>query len=153
MTVVLAGNLTFATEENVAYQFPSQEWAEQLKLELNRSADYASSAKTWEGDFFFIVEPLKSGGEPQRMYLDLWHGKCRDATMVTGQTDTKPEFSISGSTATYRSIFDHKLDPIQALMTRKLKLQGNMMKIMRSVKATLDLVNCCSKIDTTYPSA
>jgi putative sterol carrier protein len=42
------------------------------------------------------------------------------------------------------------LDPSQALMTRKLELQGNMMKIMKSVKATLDLVNCCSLIDTTY---
>jgi putative sterol carrier protein len=153
MTGVLARSHTFATEANVAYQFPSQEWAEQLQIEVNRSADYASSARTWEGDFFFIVEPGKSGGEPQKMYLDLWHGKCREATMVTGQVDKKPEFSIAGSMATYRSIFDHKLDPIQALMTRKLKLQGNKMKIMRSVKATLDLVNCCSKIDTTYPSA
>jgi hypothetical protein len=26
-----------------------------------------------------------------------------------------------------------------------------MMKIMRAVKATLDLVNCCSLIDTVYP--
>ncbi len=136
----------------MAYQFPSQEWAEQLKLELNRSAEYASSAKTWEGDFYFIIEPLRAGDRPQKMYLDLWHGKCRDAAMVNGEGDKKPEFTISGTMATYRSIFNHKLDPIQALMTRKLKLQGNMMKIMRSVKATLDLVNCCSKIDTAYPT-
>jgi putative sterol carrier protein len=62
----------------------------------------------------------------------------------------KPEFVIAGTLDTYRQIFTKKLDPIQALMGRKLKLEGNMMKIMRSVKATLDLVNCCSLIDTVY---
>ncbi|HEX9115996.1 MAG TPA: SCP2 sterol-binding domain-containing protein [Anaerolineae bacterium] len=137
----------------MAYLFPSQEWAEQLELEVNRSAAYASSAKTWEGDFYFLVEPAKAGEPPARMYVDLWHGKCRKAEIVDPQDARKPEFSIAGSMATYRRIFEHKLDPIQALMTRQLKLQGNMMKIMRAVKATLDLVNCCALIDTAYPEA
>ncbi len=137
----------------MAYLFPSQEWAQQLQLEVNRSPEYASSAKNWEGDFYFIVDPVKPGELPKKMYVDLWHGKCRNAYAVDGAGDKKPEFTIAGSMATYRRIFEHKLDPIQALMTRQLKLQGNMMKIMRSVKATLDLVNCCSKIDTQYPQA
>jgi copper oxidase (laccase) domain-containing protein len=50
----------------------SPAWIEQLQIEVNRSEAYASSAKTWEGDFHFIVEPLKPGGQPKRMYLDLW---------------------------------------------------------------------------------
>jgi putative sterol carrier protein len=131
----------------------SPEWVQQLQTEVNRSDAYASSAKTWEGDFYFLVEPVKAGGPAHKMYLDLWHGKCREAFVVDGQDQKKPEFTIAGTQATYRSIFEKKLDPIQALMTRKLKLQGNMMKIMRSVKATLDLVNCCGLIDTTYPEA
>lgn len=38
----------------------------------------------------------------------------------------KPEFVITGTLDTYRQIFSRKLDPIQALMTRRLELQGNM---------------------------
>lgn len=135
----------------MAYIFPSPEWTTQLMHEVNHSAAYASSAKTWEGDFHFVIDPAKPGGQATKMYLDLWHGKCRDAYIANGQDSKKPEFIISGTLSTYRRIFEHKLDPIQALMTRQLKLQGNMMKIMRSVKATLDLVNCCSMIDTAYP--
>lgn len=135
----------------MAHPFGSPEWVSQFKEEINRSPDYASSAKTWEGDFYFLIEPARPGGQPIKMYLDLWHGKCREAYVADGQDDKKPEFSITGSSHTYRRIFEHKLDPIQALMTRQLKLQGNMMKIMRAVKATLDLVNCGSKIDTSYP--
>ncbi len=135
------------------YLFPSEEWAEQLKEKINHSAAYRSSAKTWEGDFYFIVEQEDASRGTSRMYLDLWHGECRNAYLVDGADIKKPEFTIAGSTKTYRKIFEHKLDPIQALMTRQLKLQGNMMKIMRAVKATLDLVNCCSEIDTVYPDA
>ena len=138
-------------EANVAYLFPSAEWVAQLQTVVNKDEAYAASAKTWEGDFYFVVEPGPGVREPVKFYLDLWHGKCREAHIVTGKEAKQPEFVISGTIETYRKVFQKQLDPIQALMTRRLKVQGNMMKIMRSVKATLDLVNCCSLIDTTYP--
>jgi putative sterol carrier protein len=135
----------------MAYLFPSQEWVVQLQMEVNQNEAYANSGKTWEGDFYFVIEPGPGLKQPAKMYLDLRRGKCLEA-FLEGPTDSKrPEFTISGTVDTYRKVFDKKLDPIQALMTKKLKVQGNMMKIMRSVKATLDLVNCCSLIDTTYP--
>ena len=136
----------------MAYIFPSEEWVAQLRAKINSSAAYASSAKTWEGDFHFIVEPTGTMKEPVKLYLDLWHGQCRDAYLVKAEDDKKPEFIIAGSLETYRRIFDKKLDPIQALMSRKLKLQGNMGKVMRAVKATLDLVNCAASVETTYPN-
>ncbi len=37
-------------------------------------------------------------------------------------------------------------------MTRRLKLKGNMMKIMRAVKAAQELVNCCTLVPTEFPS-
>jgi putative sterol carrier protein len=135
----------------MAHIFPSQEWVDQLKTELNRSAAYRSSAKTWEGDLFFVVELEGGKNKTAKMYLDLWHGECRAAYMVPDSDSKKAEFLITGASRTFRKIFEKKLDPIQALMTRQLKLQGDMMKIMRAVKATLDLVKCCSLIDTVYP--
>jgi len=38
-------------------------------------------------------------------------------------------------------------------MTRQLKLQGNMMKIMRYPKAAKEIVSCCSRVPTVYDSA
>ena len=137
----------------MAYLFPSAGWVAQSEKEVNRSEAYASSAKTWEGDFYFIVESGPGIEQPVKFYLDLWHGKCRRSYLVSDNEAKRPEFTITGTLDTYRRIFTKDLDPIQALMTRKLKVQGNMMKIMRSVKATLDLVHCCSLVDTTYPNA
>ena len=48
----------------MAYLFPSAEWVEQLKIEVNRSEAYANSGKTWEGDFCFVVKPGGALKEP-----------------------------------------------------------------------------------------
>lgn len=135
----------------MAYQFPSAEWVEQLKNEINRSDAYSSAAKTWEGDFHFVVKPGPGIKEPVKFYLDLWHGQCRDAHVVSGSESQRPEFVIAGTLDTYRQIFTKKVDPIEALMKRKLDIQGNMLKVLRSVKATVELVNCCTRVDTYYP--
>jgi len=135
----------------VAFLFPSAQWLEQLQDAINHSDAYASAAKTWEGDFYFIVRPAPGMAESVKFYLDLWHGECRDVHIVSGPEDREPEFVITGTLDTYRQIFTKHLDPIEALMKRKLAIQGNMLKVLRSVKATVELVNCCTKVDTRYP--
>ena len=57
--------------------FPSEEWVAKYKELLNANAAYEDAAKTWEGDFVFEVTDHKI-----RFYLDLWHGKCREARMA-----------------------------------------------------------------------
>ena len=132
-------------------QFGSPEWVQALQDELNKSPAYEDAARNWEGDFYFVVDPEGPVTEPIYLYMDLWHGKSRQAFVVADPKQKNPAFVMSGKYGKWKQVVTAKLDPIQALMTRQLKLQGNMMKIMRSVKATLDLVNCCSFIDTQYP--
>jgi len=135
----------------MSYQFPSPEWVAAFKDAVNASEAYKVSAEKWEGDFYFVISAGKGLPEPVKFYLDLWHGECREAYIVDGDDDKNPEFVIEGTIDTYRQVFDKKLDPIRALVSRKLKLKGNLGKIMRSVKATLDLVNAAASVDTVYP--
>jgi putative sterol carrier protein len=51
----------------------------------------------------------------------------------------------------WRKVIEKKVDPIRALMTRQLKLQGTMTKIMKQPKAATELVNCCTLVETTWP--
>ncbi len=41
----------------MAFKFPSDEWIKELSRQLNESETYEKSAKDWEGDFDFVVEP------------------------------------------------------------------------------------------------
>ena len=135
----------------MAFQFPSDAWVKALMEDLNRSEAYAEAAKTWEGDFYFIVDPGGALDKTVILYMDLWHGKCRDAYEVTDESAKTPVFRMSGPVATWKKVLTKKLDPIQGLVTGQLKLKGNMAMVMKSVKAAKELVESCTRVETEFP--
>lgn len=127
----------------MAVKFPSQEWADAMKQEVNSSEAYADAAKSWEGDFYFVISD-----SDQLIYMDLWHGECREATYTTDSAARNPEFRIAAKKEQWDKVLQGKLDPIQGMMTRQLKLEGNLMKIMQNVKAAQELVRCATRVET-----
>lgn len=134
--------------------FPSEEWVKQLETELNTSEAYAEAAKNWEGDFYFVIDPDK--GDPVQetsyLYMDLWHGKCREAFRVFDKSQKNPAFIMSGSYSKWKRVITAQLDPIQGLMTGQLKLKGNMVMVMKNVKAAQEMVKACTRIDAEFLS-
>ena len=135
------------------YEFASQEWMDAFVAAINGSKKYEEAAKDWEGDFYFIVEPGGPIAERKAMYLDLWHGKCRKAELVDDKDmgKYKPEFTIAATLATWRKINEKKLDGTQALLTRQLKLTGNMSKVMRATGATRALSEATQTVKAVFP--
>lgn len=131
-------------------KFPSHEWVTALCEALNTSEAYAEAAKNWEGDLYFIIEPGGSLTEQAILYMDLWHGKCREAKGITDPGEKNPAFVMSAAYETWVRVIKAELDPIQGLMTRKLKLKGNMTMIMKNVKAAQELVKCCALVPTEW---
>ncbi|MDY7040373.1 MAG: SCP2 sterol-binding domain-containing protein [Chloroflexota bacterium] len=135
----------------MAIKFPTDEWIKALCDEVNKSEAYAQAAATWEGDFYFVVESGSSLSEPVYLHMDLWHGKCRGAGLMPDPAEKKPAFVLSASVSDWRKVIEKQLDPIKGMMTRKLKLKGDMMKIMKVPKAAAELVNCCTLVPTEFP--
>ncbi|MCX6025417.1 MAG: SCP2 sterol-binding domain-containing protein [Chloroflexi bacterium] len=133
----------------MAFKFPSDEWVKALMEELNRSAAYQEAAKTWEGDFYFLAD-MGPGQPTAILYMDLWHGKCREAFIVTNEAAKSPAFRMSAPVATWKKVLTKQLDPIQGLMTGQLKLKGNMAMVMKSVKASKELVQACTRVPTEF---
>jgi putative sterol carrier protein len=135
----------------MAILFGTEAWILALQDELNNSAGYREAAKTWEGDFYFVVN---KGGPIEKdiyMYVDLWHGECREAREITDPAAKSPAFVMSAPLNVWKKVVGKKLDPIKGMMTRQLKLKGNMMKIMKTPKAAIELVECTTRIDTQWP--
>jgi len=135
----------------MAHRFPSDAWVKALMEDLNRSEAYAEAAKTWEGDFYFIVDPGGALDKTVILYMDLWHGKCRDAYEVADESAKTPVFRMSAPVTTWKKVLTKKLDPIQGLVTGQLKLKGNMAMVMKSVKAAKELVESCTRVETEFP--
>ncbi|MBC7232948.1 MAG: SCP2 sterol-binding domain-containing protein [Chloroflexi bacterium] len=133
------------------YKFGSEEWVKALQEAINASEAYAEAAKTWEGDFYFIVEPGGPIEKEMVMYMDLWHGKCREAAVYEDRAAKTPAFVISAPLSVWRRVIEKNLDPIQGMMTRQMKIQGDMVKIMKAVKAAKELVECTTKVPTEFP--
>jgi putative sterol carrier protein len=131
--------------------FATDSWLQRLHQEVNTSEAYRQAAKTWEGDFYFVVEPEGQLKQRVHMYMDLWHGESRHAFIANDPTEKNPEFVISAPVSTWKDVIELRLDPMKGLMTRKLKLNGNMAKIMRAVKAANELVRCTTRVPTKFP--
>jgi len=132
------------------FRFPSEEWIKAYKEELNKNEAYAEAAKDWEGDFLFIVTPDEGLDKEMVFYVDLWHGKCRDAYIAPSREAKTAEFVYEGPYSNWKKLIMGQLDPIQSLLMRKFKLKGNMAKIMRYTKAASELVKTASKVPTEF---
>lgn len=135
----------------MAYPFPSEEWLLVLVEVLNSDPRYAEVAKKWEGDMTVVIEP-EEGDErqdlPVAVYLDLWHGKCRSAQFIDLKNEEIPNaaFTLRLRISNIEQLFKGQLDPIQAMMTRRLRVEGNMAYMLRNVPTVLDFVRCCQLV-------
>lgn len=134
----------------MAYGFGTDAWIKELSRQLNNSQSYERAAKDWEGDFLFVVEPDESFDDTVYLYLGLYHGKSPDAAVVESEGERETEFVIRAPFSIWRQVVEGKLDPIQGMMTKRLKLSGNMMKVMRYPKAAQEIVACCSEVPTDW---
>lgn len=139
-------------ELRVGHIFPSQAWVENLVEILNSDARYAEIARNWEGDLVFVVEPDEGADakvEPDRIYLDLWHGKCRSGYLVGEGVEPGPaaRYVLRAPRSNFLRILSGELDAMQAMLTRRLRVEGSMAYMLRNVPTVLDFVRCARRVE------
>jgi len=132
-------------------KFLTDEWIKAFCQEINQSNFYDEAARNFEGDFYLIIEPEGEVKEPVTYYFDIWHGKCRVAKLVADEREKQPVFRMTAPLGVWEKVVTKKLDVIQGLLTRQIKLKGHMAVLMRNVKAVQEMVECCTHIKTEFP--
>jgi putative sterol carrier protein len=129
--------------------FPSEEWLKGLEEKLNSDERYREIAKNWEGDLFFIIEPEGNLKERLTFYLDLWHGACRRVEYNPApEKYPKPTFILAANYKNITAILSGALNPMTAMMTSKLKVNGSLGYMMRNVPTVLDFVRAAQEVTT-----
>jgi putative sterol carrier protein len=131
-------------------KFFSDEWIEAYKNAINESKEYEEAAKDWEGDFLFVVEPDEELKEPMYAYIDLYHGKAREAYRVDDPSKVKAAYEFRGKYSDWKKLLAGEIDPIKGLVTGKFKLKGNMAMVMKYAKAAQILVDLTKKVGTEF---
>ncbi|MGH2830155.1 MAG: SCP2 sterol-binding domain-containing protein [Actinomycetota bacterium] len=133
--------------------FPSEQWLKEYVEKINSSKEYEEAASTWEGDVAYVFEAEPDKGVPEDVWswVDLWHGKCRDAKYgITPEEGEKSAFIIRAPYSRWKEIMHKELDPIKGMMQGKIKLKGDLPTIVRYVKAANELVNLSSQVPTEF---
>jgi putative sterol carrier protein len=132
--------------------FPSNEWVALYRDRINASIAYREAAATWEGAVAFAFEAEPDNGVPGDLWvlLDLWHGECRDARMISpGESDLAP-YVIRAPYSRWKEVVQGDLDPVKGMMQGKLKLQGDLAMIVRYVRAANELVHLTMEVPTEF---
>jgi putative sterol carrier protein len=134
----------------MAYPFPSEAWLDAFHNVLNSNERYAEIAKNWEGDIQFVVEPEDPASEEGTiaLYMDLWHGTSRKSVYLPEPDPAlDPKYILQAPIQHFLAILRGDLDPMQAMLTRRLKVKGDMGYMLRNIPVVLQFVRCAQMVE------
>lgn len=137
----------------MALTFPSAEWVEEYKKQINLSEGYKKAGATWTAGPVALVTSAKPEigiKEDVAIWLDLHQGVCKEAKIVTAEEAQKAPFCITGDYARWKQVIRKELEPVKGMMQGKLKLKGDLPTIVRYVKASQELVECSTRVETKF---
>jgi len=134
-------------------RFPTEEWFQAYIEKIDASEEYAEYAATWEGDVIIQVEAEPDNGVAAdvRALLDLWRGGCRGGGVVDEERAAAAEFVIRAPYSRWKDVIRGDLEPVKGLVQGKLRVRGDLQKILRYVKGTQELAYIAGQVDTTFP--
>jgi len=126
--------------------FPEKDWLDGFSAYLNSSEKYGRIAHKWEGDLVFEILADNVLTDGVNIYLDLWHGKCRGAKILDSSEPLEAAFVLSAPYSNFVRVLKGDLDPMQAMLTRKLVVKGNLGYMMRNVPTVLEFVRSAQAV-------
>ncbi len=137
--------------------FGTPEWAQALETAINASSEYRNAAASWgvgfNGNLLFAFE--KGGALEQGLYLllKLERGRCLAAEFVPGPSRPEVGFTLRAPYTIWREILSGKTLAASAILTGSMRVEGNMIALLKHAGAHRSLIHCVSSLDTRFPGA
>ena len=128
----------------------TKEWLDAFGDAINNNQDYKDAASWWEGDMMCVIEPSGPLDHEVRFYLGLYHGACTGVKLLEPGEQASPEFTLAGPYDNWVKVAKNQLETIQAVMSGKLRLEGNLAKLMRATRAAQEIVNSLQTVPTEF---
>ncbi|HJQ99584.1 MAG TPA: SCP2 sterol-binding domain-containing protein [Candidatus Polarisedimenticolaceae bacterium] len=140
----------------MAIAFGSPAWAEALHAEINRSSEYRNAAAKWgdgfNGNVLLVFEPDPAMPRRQALLVELTKGTCHGASFVDAD-DPRAGFALRAPFSVWKDILDRKTLAATAILTGKLRVDGDKMTLLKHTAAHRSLITCAAALDTEYPAA
>ncbi len=136
-------------EKTPPYVQGMPEWIDAYEKLVQGDAAYKEAAAGWEGTVVLhtFAEPSIGIEEDGYLLMDLWHGECRSIRPVPPEVGESADFILSGSYWTWKASSTGELDTNKAVMQGKIKLKGDLAKIVRYNQASTRLTELSQELE------
>jgi len=132
----------------------TQPWADAFREAINGDAGYRAAGAGWTWPLALVLEPVAEYGFPEgaAVQLELSRGTCERATALAAAAAVTATFALRGAYPAWKAIVRGELDPVGAVMTRRLTLaSGSLTTLMMHTRTAKALVACARRVDTAFP--
>jgi putative sterol carrier protein len=141
----------------VSLTFGSDAWAAALAAELNASSEYRNAAAKWgdgfNGNVLLVFDADAALGAPRALLIKLAKGACLGASFVPGTNHPDAGFALRAPFSVWKDVLAGKTLAATAILTGKMKLEGDTMTLLKHTAAHRALVACAAAIPTEFPQA
>lgn len=133
-------------------QFPSEEWMDEFCERLVAQQDVDEVAAALHGVYRFVVEP--AGVVAGTHTYDVEIRPDDDGSAHAARLDVlaaEPRLVLTATYERWKQLILGRLDVAMALMLRRLKVTGDLSRLMRDVGTTKPLMQALGEVESTWP--
>ena len=129
-------------------KFGTKEYMEEVKRRTNADEKYRRMAKNDTDSYTMVLtaEPAKGIKETLVAGYSLVNGEITE----TWQGERKTSFTLSGVYGVWVDVLRGALSPNKALTMRKLKVSGNILRLLKGADSTIRWVEILTTIPTEF---
>jgi putative sterol carrier protein len=139
----------------VSLRFGSDAWAAALVAEINGSSEYRNAAAKWgdgfNGDVLLVFEADAAMPTARALLVELSKGACRGASFLAGASHPQAGFGLRAPFSVWRDVLARKTMAATAILTGKMKVEGDTMTLLKHTQAHRALIACAAALDTEFP--
>jgi putative sterol carrier protein len=125
----------------------SKEWIEALAEKLKNDQEYQKAAEGFDSRFQLIIESEPAKGVEERHAVGLFAPKCDE---VWEGVKKDVDYTLSGPYGIFIDILNGKIGATKAMVTRKLRLKGNMTNLLKYKRAIDLFVSALGDVETDF---
>jgi len=137
--------------------FGTEAWATALVAEINGSSEYRNAAAKWgdgfNGNVLLVFDADATLPRPHALLVELAKGACQGASFVPGASHPDAGFGLRAPFSVWRDVLSRKTLAATAILTGKMKVEGDRMTLLKHTAAHRALVSCAAALDTEFPAA
>jgi len=136
--------------------FGTEAWAAALVAEINASSEYRNAAAKWgdgfNGNVLLVFDADTTLPKTHALLVLLAKGACRGASFVPGVAHPGAGFGLRAPFSVWKDVLSRKMLAATAILTGKMKVDGDRMTLLKHTAAHRALVACVAALDTEFLS-